>query len=229
MAIISMRLAAAAVCTILAGCTEPGEPMRHYVIDATEQRGAVRQVSAQQGPIIALAPVTLPEYLNQNGIVTRNSRNEITRSESHVWAGPLSEEIGRAVAENLSALLPTDRVTLSATRRSIPVDYSIDIEIARFEHVESSSTVDLVARWLVFRGDERTVLMMRRSQVQRPISGAEYRDTAAAMSEALAVLSEEIAAAIVQTRDRRRSDRWAAERTPRSQSGDGDAAPARRR
>lgn len=229
MAIIPKRLAVAAVCSVLVGCAEPGEPMRHYVIDATEQRGAIRQVAAQQGPVVALAPVTLPEYLNQYGIVTRNIRNEITRSDSHVWAGPLSEEVGRAVAENLSVLLPTDRVTLSATRRSIPVDYSIDIEIARFERVESSSTVDLVARWLVLRGDERTVLMMRRSHVERPISGAEYGDTAAAMSEALAVLSEEIAAAIMQTRDRRRTERWAVERMPRSQSGNSGAAPARSR
>jgi uncharacterized lipoprotein YmbA len=224
-----MRLTIAVACTILAACAEPGEPMRHYVIDATEQRGAIRQVAARQGPVIALAPVTLPEYLNQNGIVTRNSRNEITRSDSHVWAGPLSEEIGRAVAENLSVLLPTDRVTLSATRRSIPVDYAIDIEIAQFERVESSSTVDLVARWIVFRGDERTVLLMRRSQLQRPVSGTEYHDTAAAMSDALAVLSEEIASSIVQTRDRRQSDRWAAERMSRNQSGDVGGRSARRR
>jgi hypothetical protein len=229
MTITSKRLALAAACSIIASCAEPGEPMRHYVIDATEQRETIRQVSARQGPIIAVAPVALPEYLSQNGIVTRNSRNEISRSESHVWAGPLAEEIGRAVAENLSALLPTDRATLGTTRRSIPVDYTVDIEIVRFERMEGSGTVDLVARWLVFRGDERAVLVMRRSQLHRPVSGAEYSDTAAAMSDALAALSEEIASAIAQTRDRRKGERWAAEPRSRSQSGGDGAAPARRR
>ncbi|HEX6978078.1 MAG TPA: PqiC family protein [Alphaproteobacteria bacterium] len=227
--ITSIRIAIAAVCGVLAGCAEPGAPIRHYVIDTTEQRGTVRQASAQDGPIIAVAPVALPEYLNQNGILTRNSRNEIVRSESHVWAGPLSEEIGRAVAENLSALLPTDRVTLGAVRRILPVDYTVDIEIVQFERTEATNAVDLVARWVVFRGDERTVLAMRRSQLHTPVAGTEYQDTAAAMSDALGALSEEIASAIMQTRDRRKSDRLSAERMSRNQGGNGGAAPARRR
>lgn len=229
MVMASIRMALGAACVAFAGCSGPGEPMRRYVIDSTEPRSGVRQVSAQQGPVVAVAPVALPEYLNQNGIVTRNSRNEITRAESHVWAGPLSEEIARAVAENLSAMLQTDRVTLGESRRAIPIDYTVDIDIVQFEHVESSNTVDLVARWIVFRGDERNVLVMRRSSFRKPLSGTEYHDMAAAMSEALAGLSDEIASAIVQGRDRRRSDRWAGERTPRAQSGDAGQPPARRR
>ena len=43
-----IRLIVAAACTMLAACAEPGEPMRHYVIDATEQRGTIRQVSRNQ-------------------------------------------------------------------------------------------------------------------------------------------------------------------------------------
>jgi hypothetical protein len=49
------------------------------------------------------------------------------------------------------------------------------------------------------------------------------------MSEALTALSDEIATTIMQGRDRRKSDRWAAERSSRALSGDGGGAPARRR
>jgi uncharacterized lipoprotein YmbA len=229
MGAILMRLALGAACVIVAGCAEPSEPLRHYVIDAVEQREGIKQASARDGPVVEVAPVAMPDYLNQSGIVTRNSRNEITRAEFHVWAGPLSEEVARAVAENLSAMLPTDRVTLSAGRRSIPVDYTVDIEIVRFERLENSNAVDLVARWTVFRGDERSFLVMRRSQFHRPPSGPEYQDTAAAMSAAIAALSDEIASTIARSRDRRRSDRLAAERTSRRQSGDGGAVSTRRR
>ena len=214
---------------LLVGCTEATEPTRNYVIDAAEQRGTVRQVSARDGPIVAIVPVVVPEYLNQNGIVTRNSRNEITRAEFDVWAGPLSEEIARAVAENLSSMLPTDRVTLSAGRRSIPVDYTVEIEIVRFERQASDNAVDLVARWTVFRGDERSVLTMRRSRYSKPVAGSEYRDSVAAMSDAVASLSEEIAAAIAQGRTGRGGGRVASERLPRSSSGDPSRATPRPR
>lgn len=213
---------------ILAGCVSPSEMTRQYVITATGQQGAVRPVSAQEGPIVAVAPVTLPEYLNQHGIVTRGAGNEITRAEYHAWAGPLSEEIARAVAENLSAMLPTDRVIVGTARRSIPVDFTVDIEIANFERETDSNAVDLVARWAVFRGDERSLLAMRRSQFRETASGPEYGDTVAAMSEAVATLSEEIVATIRKGRDRRKSDRWTAERTSRSLSGDTTGAPVRR-
>ena len=229
MPLMTIRIAQAlgAAGLLLAGCTEATEPTRHYIIDAAEQRGAVRQVSAQEGPIVAVSPVTLPEYLNQNGIVTRNSRNEVTRAEFDQWAGPLSEEITRAVAENLSAMLPTDRVTLSANRRALPVDYTVDVEIVQFEREANDGPINLIARWTVFRGDERNVLTMRRSRFSKPVAGPDYRDTVAAMSDAVAALSDEIAAAIAQTRGGRGAGRFAAD--PSSKTASGEASRARRR
>jgi uncharacterized lipoprotein YmbA len=212
---------------LLAGCTEATEPTRHYIIDAAEQRGVVRQVSAQEGPIVAIAPVNMPEYLNQNGIVTRNSRNEVTRSELNQWAGPLSEEIARALAENLTVMLPTDRVTLNASRRSVPVDYTIDVEIVQFERDAASNAVNLIARWTVFRGDERNVVSMRRSRYSKPVAGPDYSDTVAAMSDAVAALSDEIATAIAQARSGRGTGRFAAN-PPSSKTASGDATRRRR-
>jgi uncharacterized lipoprotein YmbA len=229
---IEMKGLASIVCAagvILAGCAGPGEFTRHYVINAPDQQEAVRPASAQEGPIIAVRPVTLPEYLNQNGIVVRDRDNEIERAEFHVWAAPLSEEIARAVAENLSTMLSTDRVTLSAARRSIPIDYTVDIEIVNFERGLNTNAVDLLARWVVFRGDEKSMLAMRRSRIQRSVAGSDYRDTVAAMSAAVTALSEEIAMTIDRSRDRRKSDRWAAERPSRSLSGDAPGARVRRR
>jgi hypothetical protein len=214
---------------LLAGCTEATEPTRHYIIDAAEQRGAVRQVAAQEGPVVAVAPVTMPEYLNQNGIVTRNSRNEVTRAEFHQWAGPLSEEIARTVAENLSAMLPTDRVTLSNNRRSIPIDYAVEIEIVQFEREASSNAVTLIARWTVYRGDESGVLTMRRSRFSKAAAGSQYQDTVAAMSDAIASLSDEIATTISQARSRRGLGRYAGEPSSKTASGEASRSAARRR
>lgn len=215
---------------LLAGCTEATEPTRHYIIDAAEQRGAVRQVAAQEGPVVAVAPVIMPEYLNQNGIVTRNSRNEVTRAEFHQWAGPLSEEIARAVAENLSAMVPTDRVTLSSNRRSIPIDYAVEIEIVQFEREANSNAVTLIARWTVYRGDERSVLTMRRSRYSKAAASSEYQDTVAAMSDAVASLSDEIAATISRARSGRGAGRYAADpSSSKTASGEASRPTTRRR
>jgi len=204
---------------VLAGCSSVNEPARLYVLDATQRSTAVRPASAQEAPIVAIAGVKLPEYLNQNGIVTRDSNNEITRADSHIWAGPLSEEIARTIAEDISVMLPSDRVTLNAGRRSIPVDYTIDVEIVSFERDAAARNVDLVATWIVFRGDERSMLAMRRSRFSKPVAGPDYKDSVAAMSEALAALCEEITGTM--NRSPGRTDRVATGRQSRQMSGEG--------
>jgi uncharacterized lipoprotein YmbA len=221
-----MLLFAAGLFLVLAGCAE-SVPPSNYIMTADSQRDPVRQASAADGPIVYIAPVRVPEYLNHNGIVTRDYGNEIRRADAHIWAGPLSDEIARAVSENLSALLPTDRTTLAESGGQIPVDYTVAIEIMSFELNSDTNMVDMVGRWILFRGEERRLLTMRRSEFHKQVAGADYRDTVAAMSEAVAALSDDIATAISQSRERRKSDRWATRRAQGSSSGEATARRTR--
>lgn len=205
------------------GCTTP-PVAHHYVISAVDNGTPVRQASAQDGPVVAITLAAMPDYLNQNGIVTRTSGNEVVRAEDHLWAGSLTDEITRVMGENLSLMVPTDRVVLGSSRRAIPADYTVDVEIVSFER-EWNNVVQLVARWSLFRGDEKSLLVMRRSQIEQPVQGPDYDATVAAMSRALGDLTREIATAIDRSRGTRRSDRWAADRSSMSQSG----APSQRR
>jgi len=90
-----------------------------------------------------------------------------------------------------------------------------------FERDAAAKNVDLVATWMVFRGDERGLLAMRRSRFTKPVTGPEYKDTVAAMSEALAALCEEITSTI--NRSPGKTDRFAAGRQSRQLSGEGTA------
>lgn len=214
-----VSLAVLAGCLAIAGCAGSLAPPRHYVISSVDSGTPVRQASAQEGPAVAVTLSAIPDYLNQNGIVTRTRENEVTRAEDNLWAGSLPDEITRAIAENLSRQVPTDRIVLASNRRAIPVDYTVDIEIISFER-DWNNAVQLVARWTLFRGDEKALLTMRRSQIEQPAAGPDYDSTVAAMSRALGELTREIAVAIDQSRGIRRADRWTAERSSSSTSGE---------
>lgn len=222
----SVLLAALAGCLAIAGCAGQSAPARHYVISSVDSGAPVRQASARDGPVVAVTLSSLPDYLNQNGIVTRTRENEVTRAEDNLWAGSLTDEITRAIAENLSRQVPTDRVVLGSNRQTIPIDYTVDIEIVTFERGWNNA-VQLVARWSLFRGDEKNLLTMRRSQIEQPAEGPDYDATVAAMSRALGDLTREMAVAIDQGRGTRRADRWAAERA--SSSASGETAQKRRK
>ena len=183
----------------LSGCTGslggPSSPTRYYVLSATSGATPISQVPAQSGPIVAVIPVDLAEYLDSPGIVTRSGANEIVRAGFDQWAGPLGNEISRVIGENLSTMIPTDRLTVSTGTGGIPIDFTVMIEIATFER-DDANNVTLLARWAVVRVADRTPVALRTSRITQAATDASYNATVVAMNTVLGKLSQEIAAVI---------------------------------
>ena len=183
----------------VSGCTGslggPSAPTRYYVLSATSGATPISQGPAQSGPIVAVIPVDLAEYLDSPGIVTRSGANEIVRANFDQWAGPLGGEISRVVGENLSSMIPTDRLTVSTGTGGLPIDFTVMIEIATFER-DDANNVTLLARWAVVRGADRTRVALRTSRITQAATGASYNATVVAMNTVLGKLSQEIAAVI---------------------------------
>jgi len=142
-----------------------------------------------------LGPVTLPKYLGRPQIVTKNSAHEVDLAEFYKWAEPLSDNVSQVLAENLSALLPTDRIAQYPWPGSTPLDYQIALDVLQFDGTMGGEAV-LVARWSLLGDDEKTLIMQKTSQFSEILRRAEYEELVKAMSHMLASLSEEIAAAI---------------------------------
>jgi uncharacterized lipoprotein YmbA len=174
-------------------CTSgPMVPAHYYVLTAMPSGAPPAAADAARGPSIQLTRVTVPEYLNQLGIVTRIQANQVARAENDLWAGQLADEITRAIGENLSVMLPTDRLFLSGNAQATSASYTVEIEIVTYER-DPQNTVNLVARWGVTRNDGRTLVAMRRSSYQQSAGNGDYPNTVAAMSQALGTLCQDIA------------------------------------
>jgi uncharacterized lipoprotein YmbA len=195
---ISPKLGLCILVLLLSACSSlRGEitPTRYYVLNPVARDASVDAARAQAGPAIGVTPVDLPEYLNQPGITTRGPANEVVRAEFDQWAGPLADEVTRVVGENLSRMLPSDRVTVASSGRTVPLDYIVEIEIASFER-DQSGQVQLIARWTVFRDSDQSLITMRTSRISRPAAETDYNSIVSAMSAALADLCGEIAQAL---------------------------------
>ena len=180
---------------ISAGCANT-KPSRFYTLSPLATSESEAQGSAEgPGLAIGVGPVKLPEHLDRPQIVTRTSRNELRLAEFDRWAGPLQDDFSRVLAENLSILLSTGRVSLYPWRRSVPIDYQVVVDVNRFDG-ELGGNMWLIARWSVFGGRDKEVLSMRKSRIIEPSGAQGYRAMAAAQSRALANLSREIAKVI---------------------------------
>ena len=97
-------LLALAVC--FSACAGKSGSSQFYVLSSLPQPG----LSAAEGPVIGVFPVSMPDYLDRPQIVTRVSENEIKLDEFSRWAEPLKDSFTRALVQNLSTILNTAKV-----------------------------------------------------------------------------------------------------------------------
>ena len=99
----------------------------------------------QPGLSLGLGPVSFPKYLDRPQIVTKASAHEVELAEFHKWAEPLSENTSHVLAENLAALLSTDRIVQYPWKRSEHPDYQLSLEAVSYTHLRAHETeVNLV-------------------------------------------------------------------------------------
>jgi uncharacterized lipoprotein YmbA len=147
------------------------------------------------GIAIGVGPIKLPEHLDRPQIMTRTSSNELELAEFDRWAGSLQDDFSRVLAENLSILLSTDRVSVYPWRKSVPIEYRVVVDVTLFDGT-LGERASLIARWTVFRGRDKKVLFMQTSRISEPSGAQGYGAMVAAQSRALGHLSREIAKAI---------------------------------
>ncbi len=196
--ILTMALALA-----VTACT-PVQPIRYYALTPVSQEEPVGETDK----VIGVAPIALPDYLDRNGIVTRTSPNELTVAESSNWIEPLDLQMRRVVARNLALLLGTDLVFILPQQRLLPLDYTVEIAVERFDIELGEATTGTAevpeltvfeGRWTLFKRESLDVLKTAPIRITVPVeSPATFEQRTAAMSEAVARLSRTIATALAQ-------------------------------
>jgi len=143
---------------------------------------------------IAVGPVSLPAAVDRPEMVVASGANELRLDEFNRWAGPLQEELGRVVAENLTTILHTPRVTQFPQTRNADADYRVAIEVRRFDSTLGKAAT-LWAVWFV-RDTKGDKAQTGRTEVREPVQDNSYEALAVAHSRAAARLSQDIADAI---------------------------------
>ncbi|HWP58919.1 MAG TPA: PqiC family protein [Candidatus Acidoferrales bacterium] len=183
----------------LAGCVfaqRDSRPAQLYVLTPIPPSGSYPERGAR-GPAIWVGPITLPQYTNRPQIVTGNTGPELRRAFSAVWAEPLQDNVARVLAENLSLLLSSDRVAIFPWTSPVPLDYQITVDVTNFLG-EPGGEVSLTALWKVLGKNGKEVLASKKSTFTQASKSKDYDGFVSAMSQNLASLSREIAAAISQ-------------------------------
>jgi len=171
-------------------------PTRFYILHPLPTAETATAAASSETVSIALSPVNLPEHLKRSQIVTRQAGHQVRVDEFNRWAEPLDASFTMIMAENLSQLLGTDRISVSSRVKYGEYDYNLSIDVIRFDG-QISADANLICRWSLYRGDGKTALALKRSSFNRQVEGSDYQDLVAAMSLLVGDLGREIAGQII--------------------------------
>jgi uncharacterized lipoprotein YmbA len=178
-----------------AGCSLGGGGLKEtfYVLSGPE---APMPLEAAGAWVIYVGPVAVPDAVDRAPMVLMDSANHVDLSEEHRWAEPLKAAIPRIVAEHLMRLLSTPRVMSSRVGTSINVDFSIALEVQRFDSsLKDGATIDVL--WTITGKLAPPGGRSGRSSIHEPTQTPTPEGVAAAHSRALGRVAADIAAAII--------------------------------
>jgi len=119
--------------TLNGGCAS-SQSSKFYMLESMSRTTAAEgSTPLRQNISVGLGPVTIPDYLDRPQIVTRTNQHSVLLAEFDRWAEPLSGNISRTLAENLSSLLQTDTVVLYPWPGSVDIAYQVLVDVFRFD------------------------------------------------------------------------------------------------
>jgi len=180
---------------MVTACGGRTPPAKFYTLQPVEQSSTGK--SLPLNVTLAVGPVAIPEAINRPEIVTRDAGNEISFSEYQRWAGPLEKSIAAVIAQNIGTLLETDRVTPFTRENIFKPTHRVVININRYDSQLAKEFL-LKATWSIKNLNSNKLLLIRNSIIREPLASAGYDELVAAQSKALAAMSQEIAAAVIE-------------------------------
>jgi len=175
-----------AVAALLVGCRKPPAIENHYyslVLEASEDRPIAERDAPKAR--IDLVEVTLPDFLRSRSLVLQVNTNEIRHASTHHWGEPLDVSVGKVLAWDLAAALPSLDIAPSHGRGA---DCTLFLELDRF-HATGDSRVLVSGRYTFVQGDQIHRQEFDVTQVQH---GDGYTNAVKTMRRAVRALSEEL-------------------------------------
>ena len=190
----AIRRAALLAALFFVACTGSPTP-RFYAIAPLAPVMGEESTGDEPGIAVFVGPVTIPRYLERPQIVLREDATEFDVDQLNRWGGSLESEILRALGQNLSALLGSDRVVVYPQPAPFRTAYGVRLD---FEHFEGrkGGPFHMKVRWILQPGQTGEALAVAVSEREEPVEGSGVPALVRAHGAALLELSREIATKI---------------------------------
>lgn len=187
--IVSLVTAALTTCLVAACGSSP--TTNFYTLASVPPDPAATSPVRQTQAVIAVGPLSLPDYLDRPQLVTRTSPYTMSLAAFDQWAGPLSDMLPRVLVEDMAQRLPGDRVVSFPQVSGPSFDYRIAVSANQFD-IDANGGATLLASWQVYAAGAPEARLVDDDVFHHDATGSGYGASVAAMSATLADLSQRL-------------------------------------
>ncbi len=183
--------AAPILASALAGCTSPNP--NYYRL------GPVPGPTVPAGPpILEVRSISIPGYLDRQGIVRRAGDFKLDIHSNDIWAEPLADMLQATLVQDLSQRMPRTTVIGAGGSSGANADLLIEINVLRFDP-NPDGTMVLQAQVALRDGQSLQILVTRIIQESGPANEPVVANIVAGMSALWGTAANDISALIVRT------------------------------
>lgn len=179
--------------SLILSCAKSSKPVEYYMLDASVGIDNNQTLKGDEGSMIGLGPIRLPEYLDRFQMVVAVSENKYKLLDGHRWAEKLDQNISLALFKTLPAQLGTDRMIRYPWPQRPGVDFQIKIDILEL-NIDEKGQSQLIAQWSIKSKDE--TILNKRSSFTAQASTTDIDKMVKAQSECLTKLGREIVSSL---------------------------------
>lgn len=183
---------------LLTGCGSTQPPITYYNLTPMAAVQNQQYSAGVQKPLaIGIDPVIFPEALDQIQLAYRLDSQRLMYDDFHRWSGSLVNDFTRVLMENLASQLPKQStIAIFPWGSYFKPSYRLVLNVIQFDG-KLGDEVGLSARWTVTNASGKEAILTQKSVIRVKTAGKEYQDLVAALSQAVADLSGEIANCIL--------------------------------
>lgn len=182
---------------LIAGCVNTQSPITYYnLTPLVAERQALEVTGAYKPLAVGIGPVSFPEALDQDGIASRLDAQRLMYNDFHRWSGSLAKGFTDVLMEDLASRLPAETtIAVLPWGSFFQPTCRLTLHVIQFDGKLGDEVV-LNARWTLTNASGKEALLTRKSTIRVKTAGKDYQDLVAALSQAVAEFSTEIAGGI---------------------------------
>jgi len=180
-----------AVATLLTACSSTPVPeTRYYLLSSSDAQ--TRPVAAgEQQAVLGIAPVTVADYINTEGLALLSSENQLRIARHHRWAEKPEHALARTLQTDLSLMLDEIRIDNAQESSSRQWNVRLRLHVDQLHGTESGEAI-LSGFWRLDRPDTETVIASQRFLLRKSLPEPGYGAMVKSLRELVRELSQQL-------------------------------------